>query len=46
MDFGLVDAPAEPVIPSHMPPAAPVNPGQTMPGDGIVDLTSGDDEDP
>lgn len=44
MDFELVDAPVEPVIPSQTPPAAPVNPGQTTLGDGIVDLTSGDDD--
>lgn len=43
-DFGLVDAPAKPVVSYPTPLTVPVDPSQMTPGDGMVDLTSYDEE--
>lgn len=44
VDFGLLDALIELVIPYPTLSTTLVNSSQTTPGDGVVDLTSGDDD--
>lgn len=46
VDFGLVDVPVKPVILDQSTLAEPVNLSQMVSRDGIMDLTSRNDEDP